>query len=475
VETATPAIVYKITGSGTEFTATKSGATVGTAGQPIQTVINAIRTDADVADCVIHFGDGTDTLNIGTTSAIFNNTGGTWGLVELRGKITSVVPYSSNPPAGTIVIAGNISVTSTADIANTVNNGYAICPNSTGTLTISGGTVSAPLGYAVRSDFTSGSGIGRITVSGTAKVTTVDGKLAIYIQKGSLVIEGGTISTSSEKTDASAVNTIRIDAGPVMISGGTILVSAEKGMGDIYAVCNNSTDAVTISGGTISAIGKGIAVANSNTGTVTISGGTVQATGTYGLAVRNNSTGKITVSGTAHITSANTDSTQGTIYIASDGTATAERLVITGGRVENTSTTTGNAVYNLSSTGGVTISGGTISAAAGVAVYNANTGKITVSGTAHITSANTISTQGTILIANNLTATAERLVITGGRVENTSTTTGNAVYNNSTGAVTISGGTVSKAGAGNYAVYINSTGEVNITSGTIVGNNYRVP
>jgi len=41
------------------------------------------------------------------------------------------------------------------------------------------------------------------------------------------------------------------------------------------------------------------------------------------------------------------------------------------------------------------------------------------------------------------------------------------------GAVSISGGTVSKAGDGDYAVYKGGDGEVNIGAGaTIVGNNY---
>jgi hypothetical protein len=125
--------------------------------------------------------------------------------------------------------------------------------------------------------------------------------------------------------------------------------------------------------------------------------------------------------------------------------------------------------------GTIKISGGTVSAKSSFAVCAVSssgnvTGTITVSGTAKVTSANTGTTSGTIVIGEG-SATTTRLEITGGTVENTSATTGNAIYNDYPGAVIISGGTVSKAGDGNYAVYNNGTGTVTIGDGaTIVGN-----
>jgi len=191
---------------------------------------------------------------------------------------------------------------------------------------------------------------------------------------------------------------------------------------------------------------------------VTISGGEVKAT--TGRAVVNYY-GKITVSGTAKVTSANATSTSGTIYNEPTGT-----IEITGGTVENTaSNANARAIYNAS-TGAVSISGGTVSATTGIAVFNYSTGKITVSGTAKVTSANTSTTSGTISIASSGTATAERLAITGGTVENTaSNANARAIYNASTGAVTISGGKIlAKDG---YAVYKNSTGTTTLTGGTV--------
>jgi hypothetical protein len=313
VVTATPAVVYAITGSGASFTAKKGSVTVGTADQPIQTVINAIRGDANGAVCIIHFGDGTNTLDIGTTQVTFNNTGGTWGLIELRGKITSAVAGSIDN-FGTITIADNVSVTSTAEIVNTVRD--VVSNHSTGTLTISGGMLQS---------------------TGTSQSLAVD----------------------------------NLSTGTVNISGGELKVT-----GNTSIAVGNDIGTVNISGGTVSAIGaSGTAVANIDTGTVNISGGTISAT--TGKAVDNLSTGKITVSGTAKITSANITATRGTITIS--GTGTAERLVIEGGTVENTSTTTGNAIYN-SSPGAVRITGGTVRATGSnaYAIYNTSTGVVTI-------------------------------------------------------------------------------------------------
>jgi len=94
-----------------------------------------------------------------------------------------------------------------------------------------------------------------------------------------------------------------------------------------------------------------------------------------------------------------------------------------------------------------------------------------VSGTANVTSANTSTTSGTIYNYS----TSGGVTISGGTVSNTSTGNGNAIYNRTTGTVTISGGIISKAGAGNYAVNNVSTGTVTIDpAATIVGNNYGI-
>jgi hypothetical protein len=142
------------------------------------------------------------------------------------------------------------------------------------------------------------------------------------------------------------------------------------------------------------------------------------------------------------ITSANVTATSGTIRLA-NGT-----LDITGGRVENI--------------------------VSGVAIYNNNTGKITLSGNTEITSANTSATGGTIVLANSGNATDERLVIDRGDVYNNAAG-GNAIYNASTGAVTIGarGYVEAQTGTGirnNSSGTVNMNGEIYATTGTAVHN-----
>jgi len=339
--------LYIITGSGAAFTATRGGEAIGTAGQSIQDVINAIRTHSAGADAVIRFGSGAAVLDIGTASASFN---GTWGEVTLLGKITSAVTsnYTTDTITGTIAIADSVCVNSMADIANTVNNGngVAISTASTGGVEISGGTVSAIGGIAVYNNST-----GTITVSGAAIITSAN--------MASASGNGGTIFLAN-KGDASTVS--------LVIEGGTI---GNTGAG--FAIINKSPGVLNISGGTVenTSTTTGVTIRNESTGTINISGGTVSAT--RGAAVYNASTGKITVSGDAWVTSSSTN----TIYINDSGDATEERLVITGGTVENTGNI-GQAIYN-NSTGAVTISGGTVKAtSSGYALFINSTGAINI-------------------------------------------------------------------------------------------------
>jgi hypothetical protein len=423
-----PSGVYGITGSGTTFTAFRNDATIGTADQSIQTVINGIRTHANGQAATIQFGDGTTALSIGEASISFNNTGGTWGAVTLRGKITS-----SN--ATYTIYIDTVSITSSADIANTTsaNTATGDTVRNEGTLTITGGTVQADQ-VAVRNGFNT---------------------------SGTLNISGGTVKANGNYSAVQNGNST------VNISGGT--VSASGGGRAIYIL---SAGIVNITGGTVSTSGAANAIYNDTNGTINISSGTVQAASGYAV---DNGTGKITVSGTTtKVTSANGTATINLRGGSGSTSAGTERLVITGGTVENTSTSTNaRTIYNngngavtisggavtgtagktieLGSTGTINISGGTVSATSGIAVNNGSTGKITVSGTAKITSRNTNSSEGTIRIGDAGTVNSIRLEITGGTVENTLSIPGSsggyAIYNaHSAGSqvVSITGGTIGK-------------------------------
>ena len=460
-----PGGTYIITGSGTSFTATNGGVIVGTANKPIQDVINAIRTHAAGKDLTIQFGNGTTTLDIGEAGAYFNNSGGTWGAVTLTGKITSTSSKQSS--GGTIYIGDSVSVTSAADITNTPsgkNGGTAFCNNSTVAVTISGGTITGT--YAAVSN----TGGGTLSITG-GNVSTASG-FPLINYSGTVNITGGTVSTTSgysvvcyptctitvsgtaKVTSASANPTILIDhpdytngnvAGRLEIKGGTV-----ENTGTGKAVYSYGT--VSITGGTVSAT-SGIAVDNSGGKAFTISGGKVSATSGLGVIIGECAA---TISG-------------GTVENTGSGKAVYSygTVSITGGTV---SATSGIAVDNW---GALAISGGTVSATTGVAVRSYYNYKLTVSGTANITSARTNTDEGTIFLPKLDDVNTSQLEITGGRVENTSTTSGNAIRHDSKGTVSITGGTVSKAGDGNYAVYKGGTGTVTIGVGAnIVGNRY---
>jgi hypothetical protein len=416
VRVAIPATTYAILGSGTAFTATKGEQTIGTANQPIQTVIDGIRSNAAGQAAAIYFGDGVTALDTGTASVSFNNTGSAWGAVTLSGKITS-----SNA-TNTIYIGTGVSVSSGADITNT-STGDAVI--NEGTLSITTGTVQSPA-FAVRNG---NSTVGTLTISGGTVKTTGSSSSAVQNNNSNVTIQGGTVSASGY-----AWAIYNVDAGTVNITGGTVLVS-----------------------------GAGAAVYNKDaTGLmINISGGTVQST--TGKAV-DNGAGKVTISGTAKVTSAGTSST---ISLRSGATAGTVVLEIKGGTVENTNTSTTAKTINNEGNGTVTISGGTVSATAGravdnystgiinitggkveagagravnngstgqinisggevkantgIAVNNVSTGKITISGSAtKITSQNTSNNQGTITLeSGNTSNTNVRLEITSGTVENT--------------------------------------------------------
>jgi len=173
---------------------------------------------------------------------------------------------------------------------------------------------------------------------------------------------------------------------------------------------------------------SGIALINGSTGTVTISSGMVSSNGEYGGAIRNSGFGTVD---------------------------------IIGGIV---SSVNGYNVIENSSHGIVSISGGMVSAPGNLtAVFNSGFGKVTISGAAEITSANAVS-NGSNTVRNSSSGTIE---ILGGTVSNTSSS-GNAVGNSGSGKVTISGTAEITSSASFFGtVYNFGIGVIEIIGGTI--------
>ena len=451
-----------------------------------------------------------------TVSCAINNNG-SGKITILGGTVTSV-----NPSDGTITLSSSgsneVLVVSGGTVSNT-STGAAIYNTSTGTVTISGGTVSAKTGRAVHNQTT-----GKISVSGENALVTseVTGNFGTINLSGSGIFEMSKGTVRNTSTGSAIRNSST--SGTINISGGTVSNTSSGN-----AIYNTNNGAITISGGTVSAV-TGVAINNNSSGKITISGdaivtsayvgtvgtiylyaGTVgtdvleirgnstvsnTSVATQSMAIYNNGPGKIIISESATVTSKfSSSSLGGTIYLNNTASG-GERLVINGGTISNTydaangrsifnntsgtitvnngivSAAAGRAITNYS-TGTVNISGGTFSAATGNAVYNATTGKITVSQdvgkTTIITSGNTTADQGTIFINDSGSTILPRLEISGGTISNTSIgANGNAVYNGSTGAVNITGGTISTTATSGYAVYNNNTGVVTITSPAVL-------
>jgi hypothetical protein len=166
--------------------------------------------------------------------------------------------------------------------------------------------------------------------------------------------------------------------------------------------------------------------------------------------------GEITLTGS--ITSA-PSSGVGTIHVQGPSITSTADIMATGA---------GSGIGNLG-TGTINIIGGTVSATAGRAIFNNNTGRINISGTdTLITSANTSNTilaSGTIAITGTQAAVGTRLSITGGTIRNTvSNANSRTIYfNSSNGVVEISGGTISAVTG--QAIHNANSGRINI-SGT---------
>ncbi|MCL2168284.1 MAG: hypothetical protein FWH59_04075, partial [Lentimicrobiaceae bacterium] len=448
---------YIITGNGGTFTATKNGTAVAT-NTLLQLVIDAVKTNANGADCTIQFENGSNTLNTGDNNITFDGgaNGTAWGLITLTGKITSTSVMWSG---GTICLKNGVSVNSKADITNPGGgDALAIYHQSTGTLTISEGTVKN---------------------TGTTTIT--------IFAVGPLNITGGRVEANGVNANAIVVGA----EGKVTISGDAVVTSKNTNAytpGTIFVGDNADGDCLEINGGTVeNTADLGGAIANfSATGTVNISGGTVSAT--TGVAIWNDDTGKITISETAKVTSKNlpgSSNLTGTIVLKDAGTATDCRLEITGGTVENTveldfyNDIYGIAICNLS-TGAVNISDGDISAS--IAVYNYSPGAVNISG-GEISgdylavyggvgmvniSGGKISASPTdgymkiaIMIGNGT------VNISGGEISANVNTVGDAVYAvaNMDGTVNISGGEISASATNAGSIWAVVNGKITTISG----------
>jgi len=278
-----PPYEYVITGSDDQFTAVRFGMFTVAANQPMQLVIDAVKADAAGNPCTITFGgDEAETIDIDYDYISFDNGQGetNWGIITIKGKISSKSTTVIN-------LYENVSVNSRAEITNAANSGgstpqnYGILHGSTGTLTISGGTVSSPFGIAVVNY-----GSGPINIYNAA-ILTESGIAISNKSAAQIIISGATVSATTGRA-------IQNDStGVIIIMGNALVTSANIGL---------NTGTISISGGTATVIHSGSTVENtansansraihtSSTGAVNI-GGKVLAR--QGYAVYKTGTGAV--------------------------------------------------------------------------------------------------------------------------------------------------------------------------------------
>ncbi|MDR0304088.1 MAG: hypothetical protein LBH98_04865 [Chitinispirillales bacterium] len=248
---------YIITGTDGAFTAEKDGnPVIDGSGVTLSNAISAIGTAAAGSNCTIQFGDGTDALDNGTTSATINGANFS-GIVTITGKLKSAT--ATGPNAGTLVLSGSVNAISKADITNThASSGTAIRINGSGELEISGGTVSASPGGANVYIIYHNS-IGELRISG-GTVSGLGGSSAISSWSNGKIVISGSADITSTKASATS-GTISLGSG-----------AADE-------------ERLVITGGTVkNTVAGGNAIYNDGAGTVNIGGGTIQATTGYAKA-----------------------------------------------------------------------------------------------------------------------------------------------------------------------------------------------
>ena len=296
--------------------------------------------------------------------------------VEVTLKDVNIDTSSRNKAAVSVTGSGNTTIKLDGD--NHLTGGNGIYSNSIGSLTISGGTVTATGGGSTGSNGLGGRGIysnGSVTISGgTVKAAGGDGSdggSGISSSSGVTVSDGTVTANGGNSTGSYGSGGDGIHSGSLTISGGTVTATGggstgSNGLGG-RGICSDS-GGVTISGGTVKAAGgngsDGGSGISSSSG-VTVSDGTVTANGGNGGNVSGDgirSDGGVTISG-GTVKAAGGDSKDG---YGGDGIRSGGGVTISGNTVNAAGGNGGNVGgYGICSFDRVAISGGTVEAAGG--------------------------------------------------------------------------------------------------------------
>jgi hypothetical protein len=195
--------------------------------------------------------------------------------------------------------------------------------------------------------------------------------------------------------------------------------------------------------------GNSRAIFNGATGAVNVTGGEVRAT--TGVAIFNNLNGVITVSG--GLVSSACENHNGTIHCNDSNTDPAPRLIVTGGTIENTSSSAAEAsvIYQGATYGAIMIEGGILrNTGAGGVIHANKQGMVKISETDRENNPTLLTCSGinqwrgaTIYLQGQGSAILPRLIVEGGTIENNSTNTDSkTIRGDFNTGITIFGGTI---------------------------------
>ncbi|MBR3002514.1 MAG: BspA family leucine-rich repeat surface protein, partial [Clostridia bacterium] len=389
-----------------------------------------------------------------------------------NGTLTTSTANDLITNAGTLNLAqtGTVSNTSTERISvvrstGTTNiTGTGNIESKTDTYAIYGGNINISNGTITTED-------GGVYTKNTFNMT--DGKIhsstcAVLISNGTATISGGIIEKDKDSEGNWQVGACFNVSGNsnVTLSGGTI-----QGFdgNPSNSIMHDGTGSVIIDGATV--LNSNNAITNGGSGKIIVKSGTVTSTRANGIRNSGASTGNIEIKG-GTISSGGSATLRnegtGTIIIGEENSDSIESPIINGrvfGNGENigdiivhSGKILGTSAEGIASSGNIIINGGLISTlenGTNGVILNSSTGKITITG-------GTIQSKDYMAVVVKNTETGE-VEITGGTITSTQS---EAIYN-AKGKTTISGNPTI---TGKNGIDIR-TGEGIITGGTISGTN----
>ena len=263
-----------------------------------------------------------------TWSAVRNDEGATMTLKS--GTITGS-NHQGISNYGTCTISGG-----------TVKSGKAsnaITNQSTGKVTITGGTISTTTGYAIRSLSTQTTAV--LVSRGTVTSSTTNGTI-LNEASGTVTLSGGTIENTNLNQEG-VVPTIRnTSTGKIKIDGATVKTGG-------YGVYNTGAGAVELSSGSIGYSGStakyigNVGIYTTGTGKITMSGGSITSM-QYGINSKGNA---ITIS-------------KGTISAKFTGVKMLGSSLVISGQSSTTTIESGDIGVSATQNVNITITGGSI-------------------------------------------------------------------------------------------------------------------